>query len=146
MTTEITHEQRMESAAREAAGILQEDAPRTAAEQAAIDVLDQRRWVLWHAKDYSLGVIRLLSLRGLLRDTSQEKKQAQAERFWSEHSERTRAADRAAVGRLAELADAAAERLERGDAPGEVAEWLRSAREAICEAREATASGSEGTR
>lgn len=140
MTMELTHEQRQEAAAREAAGILQETAPRTPAEQAAINVLDERRWVLWHADDYSLGVIRLLSLRGLLRDVAHDKAQADAERFWSAQSERTRAADRAALGRLSDLADQAADRLDAGDDPAEVAAWLRETRDRISEAREKASS------
>jgi hypothetical protein len=137
-----THEQRQAAAAREAADILQEQAPRTPAEQAAINVLDERRWVLWHANDYSLGVIRLLSLRGLLRDVEHEKQQAKADQFWAGHGERTRAAERAALGRLTALVDQAAERLEAGDNPAEVAEWLRKGRDAISEAREKAVSPS----
>jgi hypothetical protein len=131
-----THEQRQAAAAREAADILQEKAPRTAAEQAAINVLNERRWVLWHAEDYSLGVIRLLSLRGLLRDIEHEKQQAKADQFWSEHSERARVADRAALGRLSVLAEQAADRLDAGDDPADVAKWLRETRDRITEARE----------
>ncbi len=136
MTTELTYEQRQAAAAREAASILQEQAPRTPAERAAIGVLDERRWVLWHAADYSLGVIRLLSLRGLLRDVEQEKQQAKADQFWAGHSERTRAAERTTLGRLNALADQAAARLDAGDDPAEVAKWLRETRDRISEARE----------
>lgn len=137
MTTKTdTHEQRQAAAAREAAGILQEEAPRTPAEQAAINVLDERRWVLWHADDYSLGVIRLLSLRGLLRDVEHEKQQAKADQFWAGHTERTRVAERAALGRLNVLVEQAADRLDAGDDPAEVAAWLRATRDRISEARE----------
>jgi hypothetical protein len=131
-----THAQRQATTAHEAAELLQEKAPRTAAEQAAINALNERRWVLWHANDYSLGVIRLLSLRGLLRDTEQEKQQAKADQFWAGHSERTRAAERTALGRLTALADQAADRLDDGDDPAEVAKWMRATRDAITEARE----------
>lgn len=141
MTTKTeTHAQRQAAAAREAADILQEKAPRTAAEQAAINVLDERRWVLWHANDYSLGVIRLLSLRGLLRDVEHEKQQAKADQFWAGHGERTRAAERTALGRLTALVDQASERLDAGDDPAEVAKWLREGRDRISEARERAAS------
>jgi hypothetical protein len=134
-----THEQRQVAAEREAAAILKEKAPRTPAEQAAIDALNQRRWVLWHAEDYSLGVIRLLSCADLLRDKEHEKRQAKADQFWSGYSERTRAAERTALGRLSSLADAAADRLDAGDDPAQVAKWLREARNAISEAREKAA-------
>jgi hypothetical protein len=131
-----THAQRQATAAREAADILTEKAPRTAAEQAAINALDERRWVLWHADDYSLGVIRLLSLRGLLRDVEHEKQQAKADEFWAGHSERARAAERTALGRLTALVDRTADRLDAGDDPTEVAKWMRATRDAITEARE----------
>lgn len=141
MTTKTdTHELRQAAAAREAAGILQEQAPRTPAEQAAINVLDERRWVLWHAADYSLGVIRLLSLRGLLRDVEHEQQQAKADQFWAGHGERTRTAERAALGRLNVLAEQAADRLDAGDDPANVAKWLRETRDRIAEAREQAAS------
>jgi hypothetical protein len=133
---ELTHEQRQAAAARQAADILQEKAPRTPAEQAAIDVLNERRWVLWHAEDYSLGVIRLLSLRGLLRDVEHEKTQAHVDQVWTAHAERTRTAERTALGRLGALAEEAADRLDAGDDPAEVAKWLREACDAISQARE----------
>ena len=141
---ELTHEQRQAAAAREAVDILQEKAPRTPAEQAAIAVLDERRWVLWHADDYSLGVIRLLSLRGLLRDVEHEKQQSAAEKFWSAHAERTRAADRTALGRLDALAEEAADRLDAGDDPADVAAWLRETRDAISQAREKASRADDG--
>ena len=136
VTKAETHEQRQAAAAREAAAILKEKAPRTPAEQAAIDALNQRRWVLWHAKDYNLGVIRLLSCADLLRDKKHEKQQAKADQFWAGYSERTRAAERTALGRLSALVNQAADRLDAGDDPAEVAKWLRETRDAINEARE----------
>lgn len=130
--------QQRETAAK-AAAIIATHGKRTAAEQAALDVVDNDRWVLWHTDgltDYALAVIRLLSRADLLRDKEHEKQQAKADQFWSGHSERTRAADRTALGRFSTLAEQAADRLDAGGDPAEVAKWLRETRDAISEARE----------
>lgn len=144
MTTEPTYEQRRAKDAREAAEILQEQAPRTPAEQAAINVLDERRWVLHHANDYSLGVIRLLSLRGLLRDIEAEKRQAKADRFWTDHATQVRAADRTAISQLDAIVEQAADQLDAGTDPAKVAKWLRASQGAVSRARE-NASRSAGS-
>lgn len=122
-----------------AAAIIRADAPRTPAEQAALAAVDEDRWVLWHTDhttDLALAVIRLLSRAGLLRDKANEQRQAKADQFWSGHSERTRAAERTALGRLDALASQAADRLDAGEDPAEVAKWLRESRDAISQARE----------
>lgn len=132
-------EQQQRETAAKAAAIIAADKKRTPAEQAALNIVDADRWVLWHTDgltDYALAVIRLLSRADLLRDKEHEKQQAKADQFWSGHSERTRAAERTALGRLSTLADQAADRLDAGDDPAEVAKWLRETRDAINEARE----------
>jgi hypothetical protein len=136
--------QQRETAAK-AAAIIAADAKRTPAEQAALEVVNEDRWVLWHTDamtDLALAVIRLLSRADLLRDKENEKRQEKADQFWSGYSERTRAAERAAMGRLTTLADEAADRLDAGDDPAEVAKWLRETRDRIAEAREKAASAS----
>jgi hypothetical protein len=133
---ELTYAQQSAAAASEAKAILREKAERTPAEQAAIDALNQNRWVLWHAEDYSLGVIRLLSNADLLRDKKYEREQAAADSFWAAHSERRRAAEAVAISQLDMLAQQAAERLESGDDPHEIAKWMRATRKAIVGARE----------
>lgn len=135
--SEQTYAQRDAATKAQAASILKESAPRTDAEQAAIDALDKRRWVLWHADDYSLGVIRLLSCAGLLRDKAHEEQQAKADTYWTAYSEQQRAANLRAVTRLDALAEQAADRLDKGDDPAEVSRWMRATREAISQAREA---------
>jgi hypothetical protein len=122
-----------------AAAIIRANQPHTPAEQAALDVINEDRWVLWHTDsttDLALAVIRLLSRADLLRDKEHEKRQAKADQFWAGHSERTRAAERAALGRLNVLAEQAADRLDAGDNPTEIAKWLRETRDRISEARE----------
>ncbi|MEU3613424.1 hypothetical protein ABZ725_14070 [Streptomyces sp. NPDC006872] len=125
-----------------AAAIIAAGAKRTPAEQAALAAVDEKRWVLWHTDamtDLALAVIRILSGADLLRDKEHEKQQAKADQFWSGHSERTRAAERAALGRFTALADQAADRLDTGDDPAAVAKWLRETRDRINEAREKAA-------
>lgn len=59
--------------AAEAAQILHEDrVSKTVA--AAQKALDGKRWVLFHAKDYLLGVLQLLESRNLLRDRADEER------------------------------------------------------------------------
>lgn len=128
--------------AAKAAEIIRGDSRPTPAEQAAINAIDEDRWVLWHTDhtaDLALAVIRLLSRADLLRDKEHEKRQAKADEFWSGYSQRTRATDRTALGRLDALAAEAAERLEAGAGPAGVAKWLRETRDAISEAREKAA-------
>ena len=130
--------QKRETAAK-AAAIIAAKAKRTPAEQAAMDVINEDRWVLWHTDhttDLALAVIRLLSRADLLRDKEHEKRQAKADQFWAGHSQRTRSAERAALARLSTLADQAADRLDAGADAAEVAAWLRETRDRINDARE----------
>ncbi len=143
MTMTATEQKRFQKEQREvaakAAAIIAEKKPRTPAEQAALDAVDAQRWVLWHTDamtDLALAVIRLLSIADLLRDKEHEERQAKADQFWVGHTERTRTAERTALTRLNALADSAADRLDAGDDPAEVAKWLRETRDRIAEARE----------
>lgn len=52
--------------------ILAPDRAPDRAEKAAIDCLRKQAWVLWHADDYVVGVVRLLFRAGLLRDGARE--------------------------------------------------------------------------
>ncbi|MFD6551288.1 hypothetical protein [Streptomyces sp. NPDC058398] len=128
-----------ETWAAKAAAIIASDAKRTPAEQAALEVVNEDRWLLWHTDamtDLALAVIRLLSRADLLRDVEHEKRQAEADKSWGAYSERVRAAERSAMGRLDALAEAAADRLDDGGDPAEVAKWLREMRAGISETRE----------
>ena len=58
--------------AAKAAKILAADRDPDRAEQAAINCLRNQAWVLWHADDYAVGAVRLLSQVGLLRDPARE--------------------------------------------------------------------------
>ena len=68
--------------------------------QAALEALDKRTWVLFHAKDYKLGVLQLLESAGLLRNRAQEE-QTEKHRMESLTALRLQ---RAAVLRLARIA------------------------------------------
>lgn len=115
--------------AEKARSILREDAPRTRAEQAAIDALDQHRWVLWHAHDYSLGVVRLLSNAGLLRDLAQERLDDEAAIVNARLNERDRKRDAIRISTLDAAIQQACARLLAGDDPAVVAPWLASGRQ-----------------
>lgn len=120
--------------ASEARSILREDAPRSAPEQAAIDALDQYRWVMVHANDYSLGVIRLLSNAGLLRDIAHER-QEEANAISNARlieRDRKRGADR--ISALDAAIQQACSRLTAGDDPGEVAARLKAIRARVMQA------------
>jgi hypothetical protein len=126
-------------AAKEAAAILHEDDPRTPAEQAALDAIARYRWVPVHAKDWNTAIVRLISIAGLLHDPGYEKRQAEADTYWSAYNERVRTANIVAYSRLNDLAEQAADRLDAGDDPAEVARWMRTTREAISNSREKAA-------
>lgn len=117
--------------AADARSILREDAPRTAPEQAAIDALDQSRWVLWPANDYSLGVIRLLSNAGLLRDLVQERQEEASAVSNARLVERDRKRDARTIATLDTAVQQACERLTAGDDPGEVAARLKEIRATV---------------
>jgi hypothetical protein len=137
MTTTKTDDYQVH--AERAAAIIAADKERTPAEQAALDAVNEARWVLWHTDamtDLALAVIRLLSRADLLRDKKDEQRRAQADESWGAYSERQRTANIRALSALDELAVLAADRLEAGDDPAGVAEWLRETRRRITEARE----------
>lgn len=115
-------------AAAEAAEILRENDPRTATEQAALDALKKRLWVLWHAHDPNLGVVLLLSRAGLLRDKKQEAHEHKFAVGMAESSARDRAIDATHINCLNNVLDIAAEELEAGKSPAEVAAWMRERR------------------
>jgi hypothetical protein len=132
-------DKQQQETASKAAAVIAADKQRTPAERAALAAVDNRRWVLWHTDamtDLALAVIRILSSADLLRDKEHEKQAAKADQSWADHGERTRSAERTALTRLNALADQAADRLDAGDDPVEVAKWLRQTRDRIVEARE----------
>ncbi|NUK07489.1 hypothetical protein HRW18_05560 [Streptomyces lunaelactis] len=117
--------------AAEAAAILRETDPRNPAEQAALDALNKRLWILWHAQDPNLGVVLLLSRAGLLRDKERE---AETDKFatWSvKDTARDRAINATHINCLDNVLDIAAEELDAGKNPAEVAAWLRERRAAL---------------
>lgn len=126
-------------AAAAAAGILREDAPRTPAEQAALAAIDRYRWVPVHAKDWNTAIVRLISIAGLLRDKQHEAEMAKFDAGMAEASARERRANTWAIAALDELARQAADRLDAGDDPAEVARWLRVTRQAIADQLEKAA-------
>jgi hypothetical protein len=87
--------------------------------------------MLWHADDISRGALALLSRAGLLRDTVREQQQGKADTFWAGVAQQNRAADGRAITDFGQLAAQAADRLDAGDNPQQVAEWLRKTAEAI---------------
>lgn len=130
-------------AERDARAILREDAPRTPAEQAAIDALDKDRWILWHADDYSVGVIRLLSRAGLLLDKAHAEEMAKADRVMADIARRERLADTHCISAFATAAEQAATRLDGGEDPAKVAAWLRQVRAAAFRTRDQERRGNE---
>ncbi len=130
---------------REAFAILREDDPRTPAEQAAIDAIDARRWVLWHATDYGTGTVLLLSRAGLLRNAAHEEHLERSAASDRAYRDRCRDADRRAITALDGLAEAAAGLLEGGTDPTQVAAQLRSIAARIQERRERQSSGATPT-
>jgi hypothetical protein len=78
-TDERRHQRERADLARQAAAAMHEDRPLNPVETAAKEALERKAWVLWHAEDYSEGVIRLLHSAGMLRDRDAEKRQAEAD-------------------------------------------------------------------
>ena len=122
-----------QSDAEKALAMLRENEPRSPAEQAALDVINAHRWVLWHSDDRDLCVMLLLSRLGFLRDKEQEAHIARGVEVNMALSERSRRADAHAINTFAWLAGEAADRLDKGVDPNEVAAWLRGQRAAISE-------------
>jgi uncharacterized protein YfaA (DUF2138 family) len=121
---------------RKATAYLRENDARTVVETVALDVLKKRAWTLWHAEDRDLGIVLVLSRAGLLRDVEHEKQQALSAHISASLAERDRAADGIAITHLDALTEQAADRLDAGDDPREVAAWMRRTREAISARRD----------
>jgi hypothetical protein len=121
---------------RQATAFLRENDPLTPVETVAWNVVKERAWTLWHAKDRDLGIVLVLSRAGLLRDIEHEQRTARAGTYWAGVAATHRAADGTALTRHGQLAEQAAERLDRGDDPREVAAWLREMTAAISKQRE----------
>jgi hypothetical protein len=119
------------STAEEAAEFLRETDPRTPAEQAAIDALKKQMWALWHANDPNLGVVLLLSHAGLLRDKKQEAEHSKFAAWSTKDTARDRAIDATYINALDNVLDIAAEELDAGKNPGDVAAWLRERRASL---------------
>ncbi|MFF8901699.1 hypothetical protein ACF082_29935 [Streptomyces lydicus] len=126
----------MTNSAAKAAAILREDAPHSPAEQAAMDALNEELWVLWHAEDYRLGVVRMLHRASLLRDKNHEDHQNRTAVADARLREQARVADQRAFNDFDTLIDQAAQKLEEGTPPAEVAAWLRDTRGAIHQQRD----------
>lgn len=126
----------MTDSAAKAAAMLREDAPHTPAEQAAMDALDKDLWVLWHADDYKLGVVRMLHRAGLLRDPAYEAHLNQVASSNARLVDQHRVASERALANHHELIEQAAAKLEDGQSAIEVAAWMREMRIAISEQRD----------
>ncbi len=113
--------------AERAAGILRESAPRTPVEQAALTVINDGKWVLWHAHDRDLAVMLLLSRAGLLRDREHEQRVLAADISNARAVEKQRVKDGTLIVALTAVLKESADRLDRGDAPADVAARLRAA-------------------
>ena len=110
-----------------AAAILREGAPLDPAEQAAEKVIREGKWILWHADDRDLGVIRLLHRVGLLRDLDHEKELKQADASMRRLGERDRKADQILAIRLSNLVGEAVNALRDGRDPGRLADQIEAA-------------------
>lgn len=122
-----------QSDAEKALAMLRENEPRSPAEQAALDVINAHRWVLWHSDDRDLCVMLLLSRLGYLRDKAYEEHLSRFAAANAEAVDRNQRANNHAINTLEWLAEEAADRLDKGTAPAEVAVWLREQRAAISE-------------
>lgn len=121
---------------RTATAHLREGTPLSPLEQAAADVIQDAKWILWHAHDRDLGVALILSRAGLLRDAAHEEHLARAAMSDKEWRDRKQVADRRAITAFTELAALAAGRLEDGIDPAEVAAQLRDLAAQITERRD----------
>lgn len=114
--------------ARQARALFRETAPRTPAEQAALDVINAHKWALWHADDRDLAVMLLLSRKGLLRDLAQEKHEEATAIANTRLVIRNRQRDAVRINTLDAAIEQACKRLTAGEDPGEVAAWLKEVR------------------
>ncbi len=140
MSATDSHAASVADASEKAAAILREDAPRTAPEQAALAVLEDNRWVLWHAHDRDLGVIRLLSRAGLLRDKAEAERQDRSVRAAMASTARERQANAVMISTLDGAIEQAGARLDAGEEPADVAAWLRLVQTAASRTRDAARS------
>src|SRR5262245_59155916 len=121
-----TYASQLAKVAEEARALFREDAPRSPAEVAALQVIEAHKWALWHAHDRDLAVMLLLSRKDLLRDREYEQHLDQFAVANAEAVARDRRADAASISALCGLIEQACSRLEAGDSPAEVAPWLRN--------------------
>lgn len=140
----ISHADSLREAEQKARAILREDAPRTPAEQAALDAVNKDPWILWHANDHNLGVIRLLSRARLLRDPQYEAEQERGLQVNADLAARDRERNSVLINALTQIIDQAVTELGKGQNPTHVAAWMRSAGHAAWatrDRREDTADG-----
>lgn len=112
---------------KQAAAILREGAPLEPAEQAAEKVIRDSKWILWHADDRDLGVIRLLHRARLLRDVDHEKEMEKAHASMRRLDKRDNTANRALAATLSALVDEAIGALREGRDPGQLADQMEAA-------------------
>ena len=132
----------MSEHAEKAAAILREGKPLDPAEQAAEKVVKEGKWILWHANDRDLGVIRLLHGAGLLRDLAREKEREEAAASMRRIGERDRKADRILATRLSNLASEAIHTLRDGRDPSQLADQIEAAYQRAQDAAEQERRGS----
>jgi hypothetical protein len=128
--------------AEKAAAILREGKPLDPAERAAEKVIRDSKWILWHADDRDLGVIRLLHRAGLLRDLDREKEREEADASMRRIGERDRKADRILATRLSNLVSEAITALRDGRDPGQLADQIEAAYQRAQDAAEQERRGS----
>ena len=141
----IDHTTSRKELTRHAAATLREGKPLDPAEQAAEKVVKAGKWILWHADDRDLGVIRLLHRAGLLRDLDREKEREEADVSMRRIGERDRKADRILATRLSNLVSEAVSALREGRDPSQLADQIEAAHQRAQDAAECTRRG-EGER
>ena len=127
--------------AKKAAAILREGSPLDPAEQAAEKAIREGKWILWHAGDRDLGVIRLLHRAGLLRDPAEEKRKEESVASMRRLGERDRRADRALLGALAQIVTESVAALREGGDAGDLADRIEAAYRRAQDAAERTRRG-----
>lgn len=127
----MTRKAAVKDTAAEARSILCEDAPRSAAEQAAVDALDKKLWALWHADDYRLGVVLLLSRAGLLRDVAHEREMDEGLIANARLSREDHLKDKRRISALMSAIDQACDQLAAGNDPAEVSARLKDVRDKV---------------